>query len=156
MHSIIRYVSRVRWSNPVKGVAPSPTPQGNSYWKESLLVTLDYGRKLYFYLLFPKTLAHVFIYIYIYIYIYILSSTDIYAFVCVYESWNSVDTDKQHLVNANFLPMQLSVLNLHICSLTNIDLSVIIHKSNYSTNIHIYIYISKSTEKHKFFSWFLL
>ena len=46
--SIIRYVSRVKWSNPGKGVAPSPTPWWSSYWKGSLLVTLDYGRQLYF------------------------------------------------------------------------------------------------------------
>ena len=31
--SIIRYRSRVKWSNPGKGVAPSPTPQGSSYRK---------------------------------------------------------------------------------------------------------------------------
>ena len=37
------YVSRVKWSNPGKGVAPSPTPQCSSYWKGSLLVTLDFG-----------------------------------------------------------------------------------------------------------------
>ena len=30
--------SRVKWSNPGKGVAPSPTPQCRSYWKGSLLV----------------------------------------------------------------------------------------------------------------------
>ena len=46
--SNIRYVSRVKWSNPGKGVAPSPTPWCSSYWKGSLLVTLDYGRQLYF------------------------------------------------------------------------------------------------------------
>ena len=28
---ITRYVSRVKWSNPGKGVAPSPTSQCNSY-----------------------------------------------------------------------------------------------------------------------------
>ena len=44
----IRYISRVKWSNPEKGVAPSPTPQFSSYWKGSLLVTLDYNRQLYF------------------------------------------------------------------------------------------------------------
>ena len=44
--SNIRYVSRVKWSNPGKGVAPSPTPQCNSDWKGSLLVALDYGRQL--------------------------------------------------------------------------------------------------------------
>ena len=29
--SDIRYVSRVKWSNPGKGVAPSPTPRCSSY-----------------------------------------------------------------------------------------------------------------------------
>ena len=37
----------VKWSNPEKGVAPSPTSRCCSYWKGSLLVTLDYGRQLY-------------------------------------------------------------------------------------------------------------
>ena len=31
------------WSNPGKGVAPSPTPRCSSYLKGSLLVALDYG-----------------------------------------------------------------------------------------------------------------
>ena len=42
----IRSVSRVKWSNPGKGIAPSPTLQCSSYWKGSLLVALDYGRQL--------------------------------------------------------------------------------------------------------------
>ena len=46
-HSNIRYVPRVKWSNPGKGVTPFPTPRCSSYWKGSLLVTLDYGRQLY-------------------------------------------------------------------------------------------------------------
>ena len=29
--SIIRYVSRVKWNNPGKGVAPSSTPRCSSY-----------------------------------------------------------------------------------------------------------------------------
>ena len=41
-----RYVSRVKWSHPGKGVVPSPTPRCSSYWKGSLLVTLNYGRQL--------------------------------------------------------------------------------------------------------------
>ena len=45
--SIIRYGSRVKWSNPGKGVAPSPTPWCSSYQKGSLWVTLEYGRQLY-------------------------------------------------------------------------------------------------------------
>ena len=40
--SNIRYVSRVKWSNPGKGVAPSSTSWCSSYWKGSLLVALDY------------------------------------------------------------------------------------------------------------------
>ena len=46
--SIMRYVSRVKWSNPGKGVASSPTPWRSTYWKGSLPVTLDYCRQLYF------------------------------------------------------------------------------------------------------------
>ena len=45
--SIVRYGSRVKWSNPGKGVAPSPIPWCSSYRKGSLRVTLDYGCKLY-------------------------------------------------------------------------------------------------------------
>ena len=45
--SNIRYVSRVKWINPRRGVAPFPTPRCSSYWKGSLLVALDYGRHLY-------------------------------------------------------------------------------------------------------------
>ena len=33
--SIIRWGSRVKWSNPGNGVAPSPTPLCSSYWKGS-------------------------------------------------------------------------------------------------------------------------
>ena len=47
--SNIRYVSRVKWSNPEEGEMPSPTPRCSSYWKGSFLVTLDYDRQLYFY-----------------------------------------------------------------------------------------------------------
>ena len=45
--SIIRYVSRVKWSNPKKGIAPSPTRWCSSYRKGSLRVTLDNGRQHY-------------------------------------------------------------------------------------------------------------
>ena len=45
--SIIRYGSRVKWRNPGKGVASSPTPWCSSYRKRCLRVTLDYGRQLY-------------------------------------------------------------------------------------------------------------
>ena len=45
--SNIRYVSRVKWSNPGKGLALSSTPRCSSYWKGSLLVALDCGRQIY-------------------------------------------------------------------------------------------------------------
>ena len=45
--SIIRYGSRVKWSNPWKEVVPSPTPRCSSYRKEGLRVPLDYARQLY-------------------------------------------------------------------------------------------------------------
>ena len=46
--SNIRCVSRVKWSNPGKGVAPFPIPWWSSYRKGSHRVTLDYSRQLYF------------------------------------------------------------------------------------------------------------
>ena len=45
--SIIRYRSRVKWSNPRKGVTPSPTPWCSTYRKGSLRVTLDYYIYIY-------------------------------------------------------------------------------------------------------------
>ena len=58
--SIIRYGSRVKWSNPGKGVAPSPTP-----WCSKLSKREPSGH--------PRlwSLTFTFLYIYIYIYIYI-------------------------------------------------------------------------------------
>ena len=50
--SIIRYVSRVKWTNLEKEIASFPTPPCRSLWKYSLRVTLDYGRQLYFNYLF--------------------------------------------------------------------------------------------------------
>ena len=74
--SIIRYGSRVKWSNPGKGVAPSLTPWCSSYRKGSLWVTLDKRRQLYL-----LTLLHV--YIYIYIYICVCACIYIYINICV-------------------------------------------------------------------------
>ena len=44
--SIIRYVSRIKWSKPGKGVAPFPTHQYSSYRKGSFHIALDYGCQL--------------------------------------------------------------------------------------------------------------
>ena len=78
--SIIRYVSKIKWSNRGKGVAPSPTLWCSSYLKGILLVTLDYGPQLYFiysyitYILciFICIIYVSFVNIYIYIFIYIM------------------------------------------------------------------------------------
>ena len=43
--SNIRCVSRVKRSNPRKGVVPSLTHRCSSYWKGSFLVVLDYSRQ---------------------------------------------------------------------------------------------------------------
>ena len=51
--NIIRYVSRVKWSKPGKGVAPSPTLRWSSYWKGIFRVALDYCRQLYLFTI-PK------------------------------------------------------------------------------------------------------
>ena len=51
--SIIRYISRLKWSNPEKGIAPSPVPLCSSIRKGSLWVALNYRLQLYFYLLLP-------------------------------------------------------------------------------------------------------
>ena len=53
----IRYVSRVKWSNPGKGVAPSPIRWCSSYWKGSFLIALDYGRQLYLLILLCNILC---------------------------------------------------------------------------------------------------
>ena len=53
---VSRYLSRVMWSNPGNAVTPSPTLRFSSYWKGSLLVTLDYCLQLYFYLILPNTI----------------------------------------------------------------------------------------------------
>ena len=45
--SNIRFISRVKWSNPRKGVTPFSTPQCNSYYKGSFRVAFDYSRQLY-------------------------------------------------------------------------------------------------------------
>ena len=53
----LRYISRVKWSNPRKGVVPSLTPQCSSYWKGSLQVTLDYSYQLYLLTFYNHLLA---------------------------------------------------------------------------------------------------
>ena len=43
------HIKWVKWSNPGKGVASSPTHRCSSYWKGSFPVALDYGRQLNMY-----------------------------------------------------------------------------------------------------------
>ena len=86
--NIIKCGSRVKWSNPRKGVAPSPTPRCRSYRKESPQLTLYNGGQLYLLYIYKQGLVlnnqqglynqltnqptyRIYIYIYIYIYCYI-------------------------------------------------------------------------------------
>ena len=53
----IRYISRVKWNNPGKGVAPSSTPRCSSYCKRNHRVALDNSRQLYYiYMIICKTI----------------------------------------------------------------------------------------------------
>ena len=52
-HYKVRIKGKVEQSS--EGVAPSPTPWCSSYQKGSLRVTLDYGRQLYFTIIFRVT-----------------------------------------------------------------------------------------------------
>ena len=47
--SILRNISMVKWSNPLKGIALSLILQCSSYRKGSFQVALDYSRQLDFY-----------------------------------------------------------------------------------------------------------
>ena len=47
---IIRYGSRVKWTNSGKGVAPSPTSRCCSYWKGGLQVAYNHGHQLCLYI----------------------------------------------------------------------------------------------------------
>ena len=55
-HYKVRIKGKVGQSR--EGVAPSPIPWCSSYRKGSLRVTLDYGRQLYFYLLYETKIIH--------------------------------------------------------------------------------------------------
>ena len=57
LHHKVRIKGKVEQSR--EEVAPSPTPQGNSYWKGSLQVALDYSRQLYFIsMMYKKTMKN--------------------------------------------------------------------------------------------------
>ena len=60
-HYKVRIKGKVEQSR--EGVAPSPTHWCSSYRKESLRVTLDYGRQLYFYLYKPLNFLNELMYI---------------------------------------------------------------------------------------------
>ena len=90
-HSIIRYISWVKWGNSGKGVAPSPIPWYCSYWKGSLWVALGYGRHLYF----------------TYTVVYIINSVKVglyntVEYICYFICWDV--SDDKSLCNPSVLP----------------------------------------------------
>ena len=69
--------SKGMWTNPAKGVGPSPRLQCSGYWKGSLRLALRYRRPNYIYIYAKiRTHTHTQLYIYIYIYIIIMSNLD--------------------------------------------------------------------------------
>ena len=83
--SIIRYGSRVKWSNPGKGVVSSPTPRCSSYQKRK-------REKLYIYIYIYMQISlniidilclHIFFWIR-YIYIYMQISLNIIDILCLH------------------------------------------------------------------------
>ena len=76
---IRRYGSRVKWSNPGKGVVSSPSPQYSSYWKGSLWVTLYNGCQIY-------------LDIYIYTYLFPINCyTECMKFVYKFSNYNETE-----------------------------------------------------------------
>ena len=75
-----------KWSNPEKRLVPSPTPQCNTYWKESLQVALDYSRLTSLLIIIqykytyinrysPYKHSHIYIYIYTHTYTSLLTAS---------------------------------------------------------------------------------
>ena len=120
--SIIRYGSRVKWRNPGKGVAPSPTPWCSSYWKGSLRVTFNYGRQLY---------LHIYIY--------------------TYRERGRVETERKILINIDGYRcvyayiMKTRTRTTHIHVYTSIKLGAwqvsVFRICDHQTKLYIYIYI---------------
>ena len=98
--SILRYLSRVKWSNPVKVLEPYPTPRCSRYRKgcfvyprlQSLtLLTLNiciyiYNIYIYIYIwiYIIYMCTYIFRYIHIYSYIYIHTHTHTYIYIYIY------------------------------------------------------------------------
>ena len=96
---ILRFGSRVKWSNPENGVAPSPTPRCCSYQKGCLRVTVDYSRQLYYIHIYIYT--HVYFCVYIYIRNYVraraLTHTNKYIYIILCKNRNKKYTSLESL-----------------------------------------------------------
>ena len=104
--SIVKNVSRVKWNNPRKGVAHSPTPRYSSYWKRSLRVALNYGRQLY---------------LYKYIYIYIIQNLVIFISSCVL-LYDSLKTIKHSLLIKIFYKTTFTQSYTKVGTLRNVSI----------------------------------
>ena len=128
--SNIRYVSRVKWRNPGKGVAPPPTPRCSNYWKRSLLVALDFGRQLYFY-------------IYIYIYMIIIENWKCHkTFFQIGDRWLYMCVSvckfviKISILRKNYVCVCVCDVLININIYLNLNLSL-----SLSLSLCIYIYV---------------
>ena len=106
-----KVLSRIKWSNPEKGVTPSSIPRCSNYWKGNLQVALDYGRQLYFLYSHTHTHTHTHTHIYIYIYIwgkckYISQYVNMkYQYICSY--MNNMLTIKVSVFETSFRLMSV-------------------------------------------------
>ena len=77
--SDIRYVLRVKWSNPAKGVAPSPTPRCSSYWKGSLQGRLQLkGDNFTYFTWYNVFITH--LYVFKYSFVILIIRNQLYGF----------------------------------------------------------------------------
>ena len=122
--SIIWWGSRVEWSNSGKGVVLSPTRWCSSYWKGSLLVTLDYGRQLYFT---------------IYIYIYILKIA--LKILCILKILSLLFTYYNKCFNESFFYVNITSSIFRILKMHMLFKAVFKFCTYHRIFIYIYIYI---------------
>ena len=101
--SNIMYGSRLKWSNPGKGVTPSPTLRCSSYWKGSLLVALDCGWQLYLLVIDSNTSKH------------LMVRRNDSCWICLFVLNSNICWIYLLVLNSNICWIYLLVLNSNIC-----------------------------------------
>ena len=139
--SIIRYGSRVKWSNPGNGVAPSPTTRCSSYWKRSLRITLDYGWQLHIFLSAKCYFVHSSIEAWISLWIAVSFKMLITVFHFLKRSIKSSWTKKTQQFQMGWVIFYVQIQHLwqisSVHSFLNRSINIIIDSRNNKTQIRI-------------------